>query len=158
MRAKTGAYHFFRFNRGGVEQALNLGVVSGRRLELGIAVDVEEHGNPRTDTDSVLQRLQTMTEYLNLRGYRVTFYTNKDGYAKIPFRNISADSRCGYALLPMIRLAMTGHSGNMTTMRRSRGIQGDVDMNAFCGSREQWDFIMAPSGAGVAYPSSRPEK
>ncbi len=37
-----------------------------------------------TDTDSVLQRLQTMTEYLNLRGYRVTFYTNKDGYAKIP--------------------------------------------------------------------------
>ena len=79
---KTGAYHFFRFNRGGVEQALNLlRVVSGRRLELGIAVDVEEHGNPRTDTDSVLQRLQTMTEYLNLRGYRVTFYTNKDGYA-----------------------------------------------------------------------------
>ena len=156
-RAKDRSVSFFRFNRGGVEQALNLlRVVSGRRLELGIAVDVEEHGNPRTDTDSVLQRLQTMTEYLNLRGYRVTFYTNnKDGYAKY-LSEYFRDSRCGYALLPMIRLAMTGHSRQYDHHAKVKGIQGDVDMNAFCGSREQWDSLWRRPVPGVAY-HLRPE-
>ena len=154
---KTGAYHFFRFNRGGVEQALNLlRVVSGRRLELGIAVDVEEHGNPRTDTDSVLQRLQTMTEYLNLRGYRVTFYTNKDGYAKY----LSEYFR-GF---PMWICSFTDDSvgddwafWQYDHHAKVKGIQGDVDMNAFCGSREQWDSLWRRPVPGVAYPL-RPEK
>ena len=40
---KTGAYHFFRFDKDGVDQAINfLKAVGNRRLDLGLAVDVEQ--------------------------------------------------------------------------------------------------------------------
>lgn len=45
---KTGAYHFFRFDKDGVDQARNLlRVVGPRPLDLGLAIDVEEEGNAR---------------------------------------------------------------------------------------------------------------
>ena len=81
---KTGAYHFFRFDRDGVEQARNLlGVIGKRKLELGIAIDVEESGNATgVPLDSIRARLQVMVDYLNLRGHRVTFYSNRAGWEK----------------------------------------------------------------------------
>lgn len=150
---KTGAYHFFRFDREGVAQARNLlRVVGGRRLELGIAVDVEEHGNPMVAVDTVVSRLQTMIEYLNLRGYRVTFYSNRSGYDKY-----LADSFRGF---PMWICAFTDdavgedwaywqydHHGKV------KGIRGDVDLNAFCGSREQWDSLWRKPAPGWKLPN-----
>lgn len=44
---KTGVYHFFRFDRDGVEQAINLlKTVGSRKPELGIVIDVEKTGIP----------------------------------------------------------------------------------------------------------------
>ena len=77
---KIGAYHFFRFDCGGVSQGMNLvHALDGRRPELGVAIDVEETGNPTgIDSTLIVRRLQAMVDYLNLSGYRVSVYSNRD--------------------------------------------------------------------------------
>ena len=78
----TGLYHFFRFDRDGVEQAINLmRSVGSRRPELGLVIDVEKAGNPDSiPTETVKNRLLQMVDYLNLLGHRVMFYSNKVVY------------------------------------------------------------------------------
>ena len=78
----VGVYHYFRFDDDGVAQAQNLlHSIGDRELDLGIAVDVETEGNATgVPPDSIKIRLRDMTDYLNLRGYRVLFYSNRDGY------------------------------------------------------------------------------
>lgn len=58
-----------------------LEAVGNRRLDLGLAIDIEKQGNPEgISRDMIVERLVTMAEYLYLKGHRVTFYTNKTGY------------------------------------------------------------------------------
>lgn len=141
---KIGVYHYFRFDTDGVAQADNLlKTVGNRELDLGIAVDVEETGNARgVPLDSVKQRLMDMTEYLNLRGYRVLFYTNRDGYYDYLMPEMEGMPLwiCSFHENP-IEADWTFwqfyHRG------RVKGIKGDVDMNTFGGSREDWrQFIL----------------
>ena len=79
---RTGAYHYFRFDCDGLLQAMNLTqALDGRMPPMGIAIDVEEEGNATgIPTDVIVARLGVMLDYLNLRGYPVTLYSNKDGY------------------------------------------------------------------------------
>lgn len=136
---KIGAYHFFRFDRDGVDQARNLlQVVRGRDLDLGVAIDIEEHGNPSgIDSALIADRLIRMADFLNLSGYRVTVYSNKAGYFDyvrdaLPGTNLWI---CSFSPTP-INTEWTfwqyNHRG------RVKGIRGDVDMNVFCGSEEEW--------------------
>lgn len=137
---KVGAYHFFRFDRDGVEQAVNfLRVVGSRPLELGLAVDVEDTGNARgVPLDSIKSRLQLMLEYLNLRGYRVTLYSNRAGYEKYLIDDFRG--------LPLWVCQFTDNSTNSDWTywqydHRGRvpGVRGDVDLNVFAGSRQEWE-------------------
>lgn len=138
-----GAYHFFRFDCEGVTQAKNLlGAINGRPLELGVAIDVEDQKNA-TDIDSVLiiKRLAAMAEYLNLSGYRVTFYSNRDGYYDY-IREAAPGAClwiCSFNSGP-INAEWTywqyDHHG------RVAGIRGDVDLNAFCGSQADWQRFL----------------
>lgn len=137
---KVGAYHYFRFDRDGVEQAVNfLKVVGPRSLELGLAVDVEEHGNARgVPVDSVKARLQLMLEYLNLRGHRVTLYSNRAGYEKYLLDDFRG--------LPLWICQFTDNSANTdwTYWQYDHrgsvpGVRGNVDLNVFAGTREDWD-------------------
>lgn len=140
---KTGIYHFFRFDRDGVEQALNLMRTAGkRRPELGFVIDVEKSGNPDSiPADTINRRLTQMVEYLNLLGHRVMFYTNRDGYY-----DYLADSFAGYPLW------ICGFSENPINAEWSfwqfnhrgsvSGIKGDVDLDAFCGSRDEWKAFL----------------
>lgn len=79
---RTGAYHYFRFDCDGVMQAMNLcQALDGRVPDMGVAVDVEEEGNATgIPTPVIRARLAAMLDYLNLRGYPITLYSNKDGY------------------------------------------------------------------------------
>ena len=136
---KVGAYHYFRFDAGGVSQAMNLlDRVSGRPLDLGLAVDVEEHGNAKgVDATLIADRLASMLEYLNLKGYRVTLYTNADGYYKYLEGNFQGQPLwvCAFSNPPISAdwvFWQYNHRG------RVKGINGDVDMNAFNGSRAEW--------------------
>lgn len=140
---KIGVYHFFRFDVDGISQAHNLCRVLGHRSpDLGVAIDVEEHGNPKVDNDETIRReILQMAEYLNLRGYRVTLYTNRDGYYRF-FDNVDFIGFplwiCSFSQNP-INADWTfwqyDHHG------RVAGIKTDVDLNTFNGSRQQWDAL-----------------
>lgn len=137
---KTGAYHFFRFDRDGIEQAKNLlRVIGPRPLELGVAIDVEDQGNAKgVPADSIKTRLQLMIEYLNLRGHRVTLYSNRAGYEKYLLPDFEGS--------PLWICQFTDNSANTDWTYwqfdhhgRIPGIRGDVDLNVFSGSRDDWE-------------------
>lgn len=137
---KIGAYHFFRFDRDGVDQAKNLmRAVAGRSLPLGIVIDVEDAGNPKdVPRDSILTRLNDMVEYLTLSGVRVTFYSNRDGYEKYLYDTFPGAPLwvCQFTDNSMNRdwtFWQYDHHGEVA------GVKGDVDLNVFCGSREEWE-------------------
>lgn len=139
---RVGAYHFFRFDADGVKQALNLTkAIEGRPLDLGIAIDVEEQGNPKGySKEEVVENLQKMVEYLNLRGHRVTFYSNIPGTEKYLYPDFR-----GFPLW-ICSFQEETSGGEWTFWQynhrgRVSGIRGDVDMNAFHGSREEWERL-----------------
>ena len=136
---KTGAYHFFRFDKEGVPQAINLiGAIGKHMPDLGVVIDVEDTGNPDTvPIEKVKERLFSMVDYLHLSGYRVMIYTNHNGYY-----DYIAD------VLPGIPLWICRFSENPINAEwtfwqydhhgKIDGIKGDVDLNAFCGTEEEW--------------------
>lgn len=137
---KTGAYHFFRFDKDGVDQAINfLRATGNRRLDLGIAIDIEQQGNPENvDSTLIADRLTSMVEYLNLLGYRVTLYTNRSGYEKFLMGTFPGHPLwiCSFSDHPIDAdwtFWQYDHHGKIN------GIKGDVDLNTFNGSREDWE-------------------
>ena len=150
---RIGAYHFFRFDREGIPQAKNfLEAVGGRPLDLGLAIDVEQAGNP-VDVDSVTisRRLIDMVEYLNLRGYRVTCYTNREGYFDYILPSVPGTTLwiCSFSRIPFDgewTFWQYDHHGHVP------GIPHDVDLNAFCGSRADWQRYLR--GAPWPYDAS----
>lgn len=136
---KRGAYHFFRFDKDGVEQALNLlDVIGDRNLEMGVAVDVESSGNPEGIEDALVKdRLATMVEYLNLRGLAPTLYCNKKDYY-----SYLEDSFPGHSLW-ICALSEDQIASEWTFWQYSHtgtfsGVKGAVDINVFGGSRDDW--------------------
>lgn len=142
----TGVYHFFRFDREGVAQAINLiKAIGARSPQMGIAIDVEKHGNPRNVPCHVVEeRLSAMIDYLNLLGYRVTLYSNRDGYYDFLESSFQGQPLwiCSFSENP-INAEWTfwqfDHHGKVD------GVRGDVDLNAFCGTREEWDNYLKGS-------------
>jgi len=137
---KVGAYHFFRFDRDGVEQAINLlRAVDGHWLDLGLVIDIEAHGNPEGIPPAiVVDRLVAMVDYLNLLGHHVTFYTNRDGYYDYIADNFNGYPIwiCSFSSNPLNaewQYWQYDHHG------RVQGIDGDVDLNVFYGNREEWE-------------------
>lgn len=141
---KTGAYHFFRFDRDGVAQAINfLEAVGPHHPELGLVIDVESAGNPSDiPAEEVKKKLLSMTEYMQLMGHRVMFYTNRDGYYDYIEENFPDYPLwiCRFQENP-IKADFTfwqyDHHGKVA------GINGDVDLNVFNGSRQDWNRFLA---------------
>lgn len=140
---KIGAYHFFRFDVDGVAQAINLlRTIGPRHLDMGIVVDVEAHGNPPdVDPELIAKRLTAMHDYLTLMGKRVTFYTNRKGYY-----DFIADLFPGCQLW-ICAFSETPINAEWTFWQhnhhgRVKGIKGDVDLNVFCGSRDEWQRFL----------------
>ena len=143
---KVGAYHFFRKNRTGEEQAANfLGAVEGKHLDLPLVIDLEDDwGNGATTSrETALQRVMTMISLLKKRGYDVMIYTNKDGYEKY-YKGMLGDCDlwlCSFTspdLLPELphRFQQYSHEGEVA------GVNGDVDLNVYRGTRGQWhDYL-----------------
>lgn len=78
----VGVYHFFRFNVEGWRQSVNiLRATRNRRIDLPIAIDVEEWGNPgEYAAEDIISNLRSMVELLRQGGREVIIYTNKNGY------------------------------------------------------------------------------
>lgn len=135
----AGAYHFFRYDKDGVAQAVNLcNALGGRVPQLGVVIDVEDAGNPHDgNPDVVVGNLAEMIDYLNLRGLPVMIYTNKDGYNQFLRRAYNGYPLwiCSFNNHPIDAewiFWQYSHNG------RVDGIRGDVDLNVFNGSRAEW--------------------
>lgn len=139
----VGAYHFFRFDVDGITQALNfINAVKRCRLNVGAVIDVEEYGNKAdVSTEVVSEQVAAMADYLTMKGFRVIIYTNKEGYYDYIYGKLGNYPLwiCSFSDVP-INAEWTfwqyNHRG------RVKGIKGDVDLNVFCGSKEQWDRFM----------------
>ena len=140
---KAGAYHFFRFDKDGIEQAVNfLGAVGPRKTDLGLVIDVEKAGNPENVDISVIQKnLASMVDYMNLLGHRVMIYTNHDGYY-----DYIADILPGYPLW-ICRFQENPINTEWTFWQYDHhgkvdGISGEVDLNVFCGNKKEWQRFL----------------
>ncbi|MDE6668826.1 MAG: hypothetical protein K2K26_03970 [Muribaculaceae bacterium] len=140
---KIGAYHFFRFDKEGVPQAINLlRAVGSRPLDLGLVIDVEEFGNAKdVEREVVGRRLRHMVDYLTLLGRRVTFYTNRKGYYDYLVEEFPGFQLwiCSFNSTPISAewtFWQHNHHGAI------KGIKGDVDLNTFCGSRDDWQRFL----------------
>lgn len=140
---KVGAYHFFRKNRTGIEQADNLlTAVEGKTLDLPLVIDLEDDwGNGATTSRKVaIQRVLEMIHCLNEAGYGVMIYTNFDGYEKY-YKDMLVDCDlwlCSFTspdLLPDLPhcIQQYSHEGKVA------GANGKVDLNVFRGSKREWN-------------------
>ena len=140
---KVGAYHFFRKNRTGEEQANNLlQAIKGKEFDLPLVIDLEDDwGNGATvNRQNALERVMDMIEILNGKGYQVMIYTNLDGYNKY-YKDMLGDHDlwlCSFTspdLLPSLPhcIQQISHEGIVS------GVKGDVDLNVFRGTRGEWE-------------------
>ena len=140
---KVGAYHFFRKNRTGEEQAANLlAAVKGKTLDLPLVIDLEDDwGNGATvDRKAALQRVLEMVEVLTDKGYQVMIYTNFDGYEKY-YKDMLGDHDlwlCSFTSPDLLKsmphvIQQFSHEGKVA------GVEGKVDLNVFRGSEREWE-------------------
>ena len=139
---KVGAYHFFRKNRTGREQADNLlSVIKDKPMDLPLVIDLEDDwGNGATvSRKEAIDRVIEMIDILDDKGYQVMIYTNLDGYEKY-YKNMLVDCDlwlCSFTspdLLPdkPHLIQQFSHEGTVD------GVKGKVDLNVFRGSKREW--------------------
>lgn len=138
----VGVYHFFRFDTDGEMQAINLlHSLHNRNIDLPVAIDIEEWGNPDGEgTSRIIGRLRAMLDVLEREGVDVIIYTNKDGYDRFVRGNFDSyplwlssftrpDRDIGMLLW------QHSHSGSVP------GIPGKTDLNVFTGSEAEYQAL-----------------
>ncbi|NVO11569.1 MAG: lysozyme [Bacteroidales bacterium] len=143
IKVKVGAYHFFKFNRDGAEQAKNyLSRIKIYNLDFAPILDVEESGNytNRNNPKLVIKEIRDFINYVEARSSRkVIIYTNEHEYNKYIKDNFNKNPLwiCSLDEEPPIDRTWTfwqyAHRGEM------EGIKGWVDVNTFNGSRGDWN-------------------
>lgn len=138
----TGAYHFFRFDKDGEAQALNIiATLDTLDLDLPLAIDVEEWGNPaQVPTELIVERIKTLRAYLSARGIPSIIYTNKNGYARFVRHHIPEAEIwiCSFTS-PPVGSAVNWRLWQHSHLGRLPGVKGRVDLNTFNGSRSDYE-------------------
>lgn len=138
----VGAYHFFRKAKDGKAQADNfMRTVRGKKMDMPYIIDVEDWGDDLFVQESdAIAHLNDMVTRLQQYGVKVMIYTNKDGYKKYIKHDFSHLHLwlCTFTQPDRLgnykwRIQQYSHWGTV------EGIEGDVDLNVFNGTREQWE-------------------
>lgn len=136
---KVGAYHYFRKNTDGINQAKNfVEAVGWRKLDLPLIIDVEDEINDNVGDDITLKNLNAMIDNLQSRGFKVMIYTNGNGYKRyVKDRQLINLWLCSFKNPDEIKhiphqIQQFSHHG------RVDGINGDVDLDVFNGNEKQW--------------------
>lgn len=159
--AALGAYHFFRFDADGRRQGENmLATLAGKTLELPLVIDLEEWTNPRRlPTDTVVARLQAMIDCIESQGHPVMLYTNKDGYERF-VRGRFCDYPlwiCSFTEPPMPADAdMEWTLWQYSHWGWTAATVGEVDLNAFNGTRSQWLRWLHPAPLAASAAPTAP--
>lgn len=152
---KVGAYHFFRKNTDGLNQAKNfLEAVGWRKFDLPLVIDVEDWNNDAVNDDVTQRHFDAMVDNLRSRGYQVMIYTNGNGYKKyVKDGQVNVNLwLCSFKDPDELKdiphqLQQYSHWG------RVKGMWGDVDLNVFNGSAKQWEqWLQGIASAQVAIP------
>lgn len=143
----TGAYHFFRFDCDGVMQAMNLCEALGGEIpDLGVAIDVELQNNAEGVEDkTIVANLESMVDYLSMKGLPVTFYSNKEGYARFLKHRFSDYPLwiCSFTDWEPMDDDTTWSFWQYSHKGKVRGVNGKVDENVFHGSRKELEAYTA---------------
>ncbi|MFD3407110.1 GH25 family lysozyme [Aquirufa sp. HETE-83D] len=137
----VGAYHFFRFDIDGKEQARHfLHHLSGKEFQLPLIVDVEYDNNPDTPREKVITRLQAFVNEVKKRtGIMPIIYTNGIGYSDFISDDFD-DHTLWLSSTNAWRPAMMGCTFWQFNINADlSAITHDVDLNVFRGSREEWE-------------------
>lgn len=134
----VGVYHFFRYHRDGHAQAKYfMQVIDTLRIDLPVAIDLEDSDNESGHESFIAQRLRNMVDDLKAAGYDVMIYANRDQYnAYIDgrFDDVSIWMASSYAPKPGERRDIWQHSHKGSV----NGIDGPVDINTFNGSAAEY--------------------
>ena len=137
----VGAYHFFRFDVDGKDQARHfIRQLDGLRLQLPLVIDVEQHGNRYVEHTKVRKRLHAFMKELKKHSkHKPIIYTNGDGY-----RDFIADDFDEHTL--WLSSTNTWRPAMMNCTFWQFNIDADLmaithraDLNVFRGSREEWE-------------------
>ncbi len=131
---KVGIYHFFRFDVPGWRQSVNImQAIGNKHLDLPVALDVEEWGNPPDiATNDIVDQLRSLIYMLRRQGREVIIYTNKRGYYRFVrgrFDDVALWI-CSFtdpAISERSRWTLWQHSH----VGRIDGIKGPVDLSTF---------------------------
>ena len=148
---KVGAYHFFRKNRTGEEQAANmLAVVRDKKLDLPLVIDLEDpmpwSSGASVDSKTAQRRVMEMAKCLTDNGYKVMIYTNVNGYEKY-YQDMMEEYGlwlCSFTHPDKMsgkshRIQQVSHEGSVN------GVDGDVDIDVFIGSKWEWKKFLRES-------------
>ncbi len=131
-----GAYHFFHFNYGGLEQANNFINTVGNTIDLPPVVDFEFSGNPEQfNKQEVLRELliciEELEKYYNCN---VIIYTTRDAY--IHFIENAFDNPLWYRsiIFPINRKIKNVVFWQYHNSAIIPGVPAKVDLNVFKGS------------------------
>jgi lysozyme len=147
-KIKVGAYHFFKFNRDGAEQARNfLAQIRLIKLDFPPILDVEEYTNMRSRKnlrDVITQIRKFIAVVESSTGRKVLIYMNENDYERYIKDNFNRNPLwiCSLDEEPKIDRAWKfwqySHRGKL------KGIRGLFDFNTFNGDRQDWNnFINA---------------
>ena len=150
---KVGAYHFFRFDCDGYEQGRNfLETVDSLSLDLPLAIDIEEWGNPADyTTDEIVSNIRGMIFALEGGRHKVILYTNKNGYSRFVKGHLEEMPVwvCSFTNPPMPSdkwlLWQHSHESHVD------GIKGNVDLNTFNGDSISWNRWLSEINDGLSH-------
>lgn len=147
----VGPYHFFRFDTEGTAQAVNLiSTLNGRIIDLPVAIDVEEWGNPaQVPTEMIVERLEVMRARLSAAGIPSLVYTNKNGYSRFMRHRIEdADIWICSFTNPPVGAAVPWRIWQHSHKGRIPGIKGFVDLNTFNGNMADYRMWLGHVSGG----------
>jgi lysozyme len=130
-----GAYHFFHFNYGGLEQAYNFINTVGTIIDLPPVVDFEFTGNPKKfDKQKIYRELKICIDVLEeYYGHEVIIYVTRDAYKHFIENNFDNPIWYRSIILPIndsIKNVLFWQYHNSAIID---GINTEVDLNVFKG-------------------------
>jgi lysozyme len=134
---RVGAYHFFRFDQAGSDQAQNfLSTALIDTTDMPLVIDVEEYTNYEVNETQAQEVRAVLTEMIAIVesrvGRKVMLYTNKNGYERI-IAGFFKDNPIWICDISGSRPSLS--DGREWTMwqyshnARIKGVQGNVDLN-----------------------------
>lgn len=149
MNMKVGAYHFFKFNRDGGDQARNfLSQIKTLKLDFPPILDVEEYTNMRSrkSRNDVVKEIRKFVNVVESRTNRkVLFYMNENDYKRYIKDEFDSNPLWICSLDEEPKIDRDWKFWQYTHRGKLNGVRGLFDLNTFYGSKREWQKYISTS-------------